>query len=271
LLKALPSEVVYALPGFEYAIQMGGEARHPQRYVPRAVVGAMLIGTALHMVLQIVFIGALGPAALVHGWSDPIAKGALGPYAGPATSLGPGWPAFVLYIDAFVSPSGSAPVNISASSRLSFRLSRNGYLPPAFERVSVRGLPAFGIAFSFVVGLIVFLPFRSRQQLVEFITSAFVLMYAFAPVALAALRRSDPDRVRPYRLAGSRILTPFGFVGANLSIYWSGWHTVSRLLLAVLAVFHLACALALPVERVTAYVRDDEVAARAERFDPATA
>jgi hypothetical protein len=40
-------------------------------------------------------------------------------------------------------------------------------------------------------------------------------------------------------LAGRRILTPFGFVGANLTIYWSGWHTVSRLLLAVLAAFAL--------------------------------
>ncbi|MGY4919933.1 APC family permease [Streptomyces sp. 900116325] len=331
VLKALPAGVVYALLGFEYAIQMGGEARNPRRDIPRAVIGAMLIGTALYLLLQIVFIGALNPASLVHGWSDPIAKGALGPYAGLATSLGLGWLAFVLYVDAFISPSGSALINVGASSRLSFGLSRNGYLPSAFGRVSGRGVPAFSIVFSFVVGMIVLLPFPSWQQLVGFITSAFVLMYAFAPVTLAALRRSDPDRVRPYRLAGSRILAPFGFIGANLVIYWSGWHTVSRLLLAVLlgfallavsqatasrsrqrmdwrasswiapwltgmavisylgqfdgsnvipfwwdivvvalfslAVFYLACSVALPGERVAAYVRDDEVVADVPHTD----
>jgi amino acid transporter len=90
----------------------------------------MLIGTALYMVLQIVFIGAVSPAALVHGWSDPTAKGALGPYAGLATSLGLGWLAFVLYIDAFVSPSGSALVNVSASSRLSFGSSATTDISP---------------------------------------------------------------------------------------------------------------------------------------------
>jgi amino acid transporter len=70
--------------------------------------------------------------------------------------------------------------------------------------VSVRGVPAFGIAFSFVVGLIVFLPFPSRQQLVGFITPAFVLMYTLAPVSLVALRRSRTASGRTgWRAGGS--------------------------------------------------------------------
>jgi amino acid transporter len=239
ILKALPAGVVYALLGFEYAIQVGGEARNPRRDIPRAVVGAMLIGTVLYIMLQIVFIGVLDPAALVNGWSNPIEKGALGPYAGIATSLGLGWLAFILYIDAFLSPSGSALINVGASARLSYGLSRNGYVGSAFQRVSSRGVPAFSIAFSFIIGLIMFLPFPSWQQLVGFITSAFVLMYAYAPVSLSALRKSDPDRERPYRLPFSHILCPFGFIGANLIVYWSGWRTESRLLIAVAVGFVL--------------------------------
>jgi len=237
VLKALPAGVVYALLGFEYATQIGGEARNPSRNLPRAIVGAMLIGTALYLLLQVVFIGALDPSALLDGWSHPIEKGALGPYAGLATSLGLGWLAFVLYVDAFISPSGSALINVAASSRLGFGLSRNGYFGPTFQRLNGRGVPAVAICFSFVVGLILFLPFPSWQQLVGFITSAFVLMYAFAPVTLAALRRSDPTRPRPYRLKGAEVLAPVGFIGANLIVYWSGWHTNSRLLLAVAAGF----------------------------------
>jgi amino acid transporter len=48
-------------------------------------------------------------------------------------------------------------------------------------------------------------------------------MYAFAPVSLAALRRRDPGRERPYRTPCPSVLAPLGFVFANLIIYWSGW------------------------------------------------
>ena len=42
-----------------------------------------------------------------------------------------------------------------------------------------------------------FLPFPGWQKLVSFISSASALMFAYAPISLAVLRRSDPDRERP--------------------------------------------------------------------------
>ena len=57
---------------------------------------------------------------------------------------------------------------------------------------------------TFVVGLIVFLPFPSWQQLVGFITSATVLSFASGPLVLAALRRRCPT---PSGRSGSRAAT----------------------------------------------------------------
>src|SRR5437588_8062482 len=48
-------------------------------------------------------------------------------------------------------------------------------------------------------------------------------MYAFAPVALYALRVRDGQRPRPYRLPAWAVLAPAGFVCANLIFYWSGY------------------------------------------------
>ncbi len=242
ILAALPAGVVFSMVGFEQAIQLGGEARNPKRDLPRAVIGAVVIGTAIYLLLEVAFIGALDPSALVGGWSNPIEKGALGPYAGIATTLGLGWLAFVLYVDAFISPAGTGLVYVATSSRLTYGMSRNGYIPVAFERVSRQGVPIFSILFAFVVGLIAFLPFPSWQALVGFISSAIALMYAFTPVSLAALRARDPDRERPYRLRGASVLAPLGFIAANLIVYWGGWKTDSRLFLAVLAGFALLAA-----------------------------
>ena len=76
---------------------------------------------------------------------------------------------------------------------------------------------------AFVVGCICFLPFPSWQELVGFITSASVLMYAGAPLAFGVFREKLPDLERPYRLAGGEVMAPFAFIVANLIILWSGW------------------------------------------------
>lgn len=235
ILAALPAGVVFALLGFEQAIQLGGEARRPGRDVPRAVIGAMLIGTAIYILLEVCFIGALSPSQLAHGWANPIGKGSFGPYATLATSLGLGWLAFLLYVDAFVSPAGTGLVYVGSSSRMTYAMGRQGYIPRSFDRVGSRGVPYVSILSSFVAGLIVFLPFRGWQQLVSFISSASAVMYAFAPLSLAALRRSDPDRRRPYQLPAANILAPLGFVAANLIVYWGGWKTDSKLFIAIVA------------------------------------
>lgn len=82
---------------------------------------------------------------------------------------------------------------------------------------------------SFVTGVVCFLPFPSWQQLVGFITSASVLMYAGAPLAFGALRRRLPNRERSYRLPFGGVLSPLAFIVASLIIYWSGWQTLEKL------------------------------------------
>jgi amino acid transporter len=86
---------------------------------------------------------------------------------------------------------------------------------------------------SFVTGVLCFLPFPSWQQLVSFITSASVLMYAGAPLAYGVLRTKLPHRERPYRLPGGQIISPLSFVVASLIIYWAGWDTLWRLGIAI--------------------------------------
>jgi len=102
IFAALPIGVVFALQGFEQAVQMAGEARDPQRDVSRAVIVAMLIGKSVYILLEIAFIGALSPANLVHGWSAPIGAGDFGPFYTLALAAGAGWLATILLIDAVV-------------------------------------------------------------------------------------------------------------------------------------------------------------------------
>ena len=227
------SGIIFALLGFEQADQLAGESRNPARDIPRAVIGSILIGVLIYVALQVVFIAALPQSAFAHGWANLAFANKAGPFAGLATTVGLGWLATVLYIDAIISPAGTGLIYTTATSRVSYGLSRNGYVPQVFERTTSRGVPWFGMIFAFIIGLVVFLPFPTWQKLVGFVTSASVLMYAGAPLAFGCLRKQDPDRHRPYRLPGASFWSPLAFIVSNLIIYWAGWDTLWRLGLAI--------------------------------------
>ncbi|MFG3055859.1 APC family permease [Kitasatospora sp. NPDC048239] len=227
------SGIIFALLGFEQAIQISGESRNPKRDIPRAVLGSVAIGTLIYVLLQVVFIGALPASSFAAGWDKLDFPGIEGPFAGLATLVGLGWLAWVLYFDAIVSPGGTGLIYTTSTSRISYGLSKNGYAPQKFEQLDKRGVPWFGLILSFVTGVICFLPFPSWQELVGFITSASVLMYAGAPLAFGALRRRLPERDRSYRLPFGGVISPLAFVVASLIIYWAGWHTLSRLGIAI--------------------------------------
>jgi amino acid transporter len=228
------SGIIFALLGFEQADQLAGESANPKRDIPRAVIGAVTIGAVIYILLQIIFLGALPSSQIGSTWaSSPFATFS-GPFANLATLLGVGWLATILYIDAVISPGGTGLIYTTAASRVSYGLSRNGYVPSVYERTDRRGVPWFGLLTAFVVGCICFLPFPSWRSLVGLITSASVLMYAGAPLALGVFRSRLPDAERPYRLPAARVLAPLAFVVANLLILWSGWTTDWKLGVAIL-------------------------------------
>lgn len=254
IFAALPLGIVFALEGFEQAIQVGGEAENPQRNIPRAVIGSMLIGTAIYLLLEVAFVGALRPANLAHGWAKPIrGVGAFGPYATLAANAGIGWLATLLIIDAVVSPAGTGLVYIGTSSRLSYGLGKNGYFPNAISKVSPRGVPLTSIVICFIVGMLTFLPFPSWGSLVGLVTSATVIMYAMAPLSLAGLRGKDPDRPRLYRLPKAAVLCPLAFICANCIVYFAGFSTLCWLYVIIAVGFAIFAAyqLGLPPRRRT--------------------
>jgi amino acid transporter len=253
ILNTMPTGVIFALLGFEQAVQLGGESSNPKRDLPRAVIGSILIGAVIYFLVQVVFIGGLDPkllhavsvspkrAGVTNSWPDlgsgpQVFLGPLqaAPFKALAKLAGLGWLAWLLTLDAVISPSGTGLIYLTSTSRLSFGLSRNGYLPKAFEKTNRRQVPWFGILVTFLLGVLFLLPFPSWASLVGVITGASVFMYAGAPLALGALRNSKPDLPRAFRLPAAAILTPLAFVFANEVIYLSGWQTMSTLILVMI-------------------------------------
>ncbi len=232
---ALTGGVVFALQGFEQAVQLAGEARNPKRDLSRSIIIAMAIGALIYSLLQVVMIGGLNPANITQGWSKPLGTDPsdYGAWYTLALAVGAGWLAKTLIIDAVISPAGTGVVYIATTARLSYALGEERELPQALTRTNKRGVPVVSIIVAAVVGTIALGPFKSWSALVNVITGATAMMYAFAPVALASLHQIDPERPRTYRVPMPGLILPAAFCSANLIIYWGGFDTTWKLACAI--------------------------------------
>jgi amino acid transporter len=234
IFTALPSAgVVFSYLGFRTAIDLGGESSNPSRHIPMAVIGSVLLSAVIYVLLQVAFLVALRPADLAQGWSHLTFTGAAGPFAGLAASLGLGWMAALLYVDAYVSPGGTGLMYVTGGSRILFAVGEMEAGPGWLTRLNAARAPFLAVVVMWVVGILFLLPFPAWQQMVNYITSITVLTYGLGPIVLLVLRRSQPGLERPFRLRGAEVLAPVAFVCSNWIIYWTGFRTDSFLFVII--------------------------------------
>lgn len=235
IFAALPAAgIIFSYLGFRQGVEFAGETDNPQRNVPFAVIGSVVLTGLIYIALQIAFIAALPDRTLANGWANVDFQEIAGPLAGLALLLGVTWLAILLYIDAVVSPADTGLIFAGLTARLGYAAGRNGNAPQWLTKLNSRGVPWAAVLLMFVVGCLFFLPFPAWSKLVGLIVSGTVLSFGTGPVVVAALRRQLPDQERRFRLPGGDTIFYLAFLSSNLIVYWTGWTTNWKLFLAVL-------------------------------------
>jgi amino acid transporter len=225
--------IVFSFVGFQQAIALAGETRNPSKYVPIALISSVLIGMLIYVGLQIAFITALRPQDMSAGWNHLHFTGMFGPLAAIAVTVGAVWWAVLLYVDALISPLGTAFIYITASPRIIMAAGEMGNAPQHVTQLNRHGVPWVGLVISYVVGVMFFFPFPSWQKLVSAVSLITVLSYSIGPVILLRLRTSLPDAPRPFRLKAAGVLAPVAFIASNWIIYWTGYAVAKWMFSAV--------------------------------------
>lgn len=222
--------IIYAYTGFQGPIDLSGEAKNPKRDVPWAVITALVLSMLVYLALQFAFLGAVPDRLLGHGWHGINFDS---PYAQLATLLGLGWLSTLLYVDAVVSPGGSALVFTAETARSSWAMAKNGFFPAPVATVHAgSGVPRRALLLNFVIGLAFLLPFRSWQSIVAATSELGLFAYSISAISEAAFRKSRPEHVAGW-IRGIRFIAPVSFVIATLILYWAGWEEL-RIALPVL-------------------------------------
>jgi len=231
--------IVLAFNGFKSGVEMAGEAKNLAVAIPLSTAGSVAACLLIYLGLQICFIGALDPALLSNGWQQLSFTGDVGPFVGLAAGLGLVILLKLLYVNSVVSPLGAGLIYVTATARILYAMSKIGYVPKFLSRLNHQHFPVWAIAVNFCLGMLAFLPLPGWQAMVNFLVSAMVITYAMGPIALMCLRRTLPDKERPFKLPAANFLCMLAFYCCNLFSYWTGWETISKLSIALLVGFAL--------------------------------
>lgn len=221
------SGVFFAYLGFRQALDFAGEARNPQKDVPRATIMSVLIAMVIYVSLQIGFIGVINwHAAGLHvgDWTGLIGSSwATSPFVSALQAASIGWMATVLLIDSAVSPSATGWVYMGAGTRNVYGTSLHGFTPTLLQRMNSWGIPWVSALIAGVVGIFFLYPAPSWYDMVGLITGMTALTYIVGGVMLPILRKHAPDMHRPFRLPAAGFWAPVSFLAAMLVVYWGGY------------------------------------------------
>lgn len=207
--------VTFSFLGFRQGIELAGETKNPKRNIPLALVGSVVITGILYMLLQVAFTVMVPLAALKksNGWINLDFTNDAGPLAALATTGGLVWLAYILYFDAIISPADTGLIYTTITARVSYAMGRNANAPKWLATNNKHGVPHWSLFIAFLAGCVLLLPFPSWQVLVGFITSATVMSFGTGPLVLAILRKTHPERPRPFKLPGGNVILWFVLYG----------------------------------------------------------
>jgi APA family basic amino acid/polyamine antiporter len=226
--------IFFAYIGFDAVSTSGEEAEKPQRDLPIAIVGSLLIATVIYVIVALVTVG-LAPTDKLGGSDAPLAD---------ALEIGGGygsWAADILSLGALVAITSVVLTVLYGQTRIMFAMTRDGLLPRGFGKLSKRKTPVrITVVFGLLIAVLAaFVPLTEIAKLVNIGTLfAFVLVN----VGVIVLRRTQPDLERGFRVP---FVPAFPIIGTLLCIYLmtklegATWARFGIWLVAGLAIYFL--------------------------------
>jgi APA family basic amino acid/polyamine antiporter len=210
--------IFFAYIGFDAVSTGSEEARKPERDLPLAIIGSLLICTLFYVLTAV---GALGIASpdQMEGSDAPLA-------AALSEGAGIDWAAGILALGAVVAITSVVLVIFYGQTRIFFAMCRDGLLPQKLATVNQRyGTPArltlgLGVLIAILAALV------PLGTIVELVNIGTLFAFVLVNIGVIILRRTKPDMPRPYRVPWSPVLP---IIGVGFAVYlmsdlpWETW------------------------------------------------
>ncbi|RDX56676.1 L-methionine transporter [Lentinus brumalis] len=196
---------LWAFDGWDQANYVGGEMRHPEKSIPRAIHSSMILVMALFILANVAYFTVLDKATV--GLSNTVAldfgRAMFGPVGGVVFAA-------MVAFSCFGALNGSS----FTSARLIYVAGKEGYLPALFGRHnSMLKTPLNAMCLQAGLTIAFILVGGGFRSLINFAVVASWAFYFLTVLGLVILRVKEPMLERPYK---TWIITPLIFCSVCL-------------------------------------------------------
>ncbi len=232
------ASIFFAYVGFDAVSTAAEETKNPQRNMPIGLIGSLAICTIFYLLVAAGVIGTVGaqPVGVANGHalepgSRELAEAcrAMGDQAVVCskealawTLREIGWPQIgnLVGLAAILALPSVVLMMMFGQTRIFFTMSRDGLLPAAFSRIHPKyGTPHF-ITVITGIAVALFAGFFPVGQLANISNSGTLFAFAAVSIAVLMLRRTDPNRRRPFRTPLVGLVAPLSIAGCAY-LFWS--------------------------------------------------
>ena len=185
--------VFFAFIGFDEVITLAGETRNPARTVPRALLLALGLSTALYIGVAVAAVSVLGAQTL--GSSERPLADVFAHVIGDSASQ-------VVAVIAMISTTNTTLLALTAASRLTFGMAELQALPPWLAWVNRRQAPHMAILVC-AAGALAFMLIGDLTLIASITDVSVYVVFLAVNLTVLLLRRSRPDAPRPFRVPWS--------------------------------------------------------------------
>ncbi len=188
---ATSAMVFVSFGGLTKVAAVAEEVRRPGRAIPRAMVAAYVLVSLLYIAAVTVVVGTSSSADLSAG-----PYGNLTPLSTSAGGFLGQWGVILLSGAAILAFATTGNGGILAASRVPLAMSRDGFLPGRFQRLSRFGTPTAGILITCGF-MIVMIAGLSLGDLVKVASTMMLLLFVLINAAVLIMRGSGIQNYRP--------------------------------------------------------------------------
>lgn len=214
--------VFYAYLGFDALSTAAGEAKNPQKDMPKGILISLLICALLYIAVTAVLTGIVSYKQL-----DVPAPIAL---AIDSTGKGLAWLSPFIKLGAIAGLSSVILVMMMGQSRIYYSISKDGLLPKVFSKVHAKHRTPRNATFFACVVTAFFAGLFPLHVLSELVSIGTLMAFSIVCIAIIVLRKTEPDLKRPFRTPWVPFVPLLGAAICILQMLSLPWTTWSRLI-----------------------------------------
>ena len=214
---------LWGYDGWDNLSFVAGEVKNPNRNIPIAIIGSVLLVILLYVAVHVAYFYILDPTAIASVSKDSsVAKVVVSKFfGGDAASLATGAAVAIFTVGLMLSSLGTLHTSILSASRVPYAMAKDGLMLQTFEKTSVNAVPVYGVLFQGVWASILALS-GSFDTLTDYVIFGSWIFYALVTSSIFVFRRKYPNAERPYKAWGYPVV-PVVF------LLVSGWLLVSTM------------------------------------------